>query len=238
MRTIGMPSRRNMRRSYVGILLIALCASGCRGTKQVDSLQKFVQDGQRTLFEVTDKGGRSWKIGSVKAASVTSYFVVSSDGRVNIIATAFDDSLGAKHAVVFVDPTDKEEALAVLDRKFLSGLGNASDPYRRWLDENSVFTYGSVQDTHRFDVEKGRLGSSNIRVEGNAIVGLMNDIACHCSDRPLFCHAYPSSFVACFNKVCDYVNCNVGIINGSGSNCAQEASDAITTCQVAAGVPQ
>ena len=80
-----------------------------------------------------------------------------------MIATAFEDSARLKHAVVFVDETEKEEALAVLDRKFLSSVANASDPYRRWVDKHAVFTYGSVQDTRRIEMKKGGLGSSDIR---------------------------------------------------------------------------
>ena len=234
-----MPSRRDMRKRYLGILLVALCVSGCTGTKQVDSLQKFAQNGQRTLFEVTDKGGRFWKVGSVKAPGITAYFVVNSDGRVNVVATAFDDRLGAKHAIVFVDPTDKEEALAVLDRKFLSGVGNASDAYRKWVDQDVIFTYGSVQDTRRFDMGKGGLGTTDIGVAGNTIAGLMKNVDCHCDDPGMFnaCQQH-QRFEGCINKICDYVNCVVGIINGSGSNCANEAFAAVAICESLNGVSQ
>jgi len=223
-----------MGKGYIGILLIALCASGCTRTKQVDSLQKFAQNGPRTLFEVTDKEGKSWRVGSVEAPGMTTYFVISSDGRINIMATAFDDSLGAKHAVVLVDPRNKEEALAVLDRKFLSGVGNASEAYRKWLDQKAVFTYGSVQETRRFDAGKG-LGSTDIRVEGTSVVGLMKHFDCQCSDvlGGVACSSLGHPLIACIDKVCDFENCLVDIINGDKSGCAQEANDAQTICEVA-----
>jgi len=240
MRTIETSSRRDMRKWYLTILLVTLYASGCRGTKQVDTLQKFAQDGQRTLLEVTDKGGRAWRVGSVAAPGIATYFVISSGGRIDIIATAFDDRRGAKHAIVFVDPANKEEALAVLDRKFLSGIGNASEPYKKWLDQNAVFTYGSVQDTRRFDLKNG-LGSSDIRVEGNAIVGRMNGVPCHCDDSVpmgLVCSGAGTAFAHCFTALCDWINCLVDVINGDKPGCAQQASDARTICELAHGVPQ
>src|SRR5262249_58062612 len=158
MRTISILSRGDPLRRYLATLLVAFCASACSGTKHVNSLQGFKQDGQRTLFEVTDKGGVSGKVASVELPSLTTYFVISSDGRVDVIATAFEDRLHAKHAVVFADSTEKEEALAVLDQKFLSGVANASEPYRKWLEKNAGFTYGTVQDTRRIDTVKGGLG--------------------------------------------------------------------------------
>jgi hypothetical protein len=197
-----------------------------------------VQDGQRTLLEVTDKAGRSWKVGSVEGKDVTTYFVVNSGGQVDIMGTAFDDRLRAKHAIVYVDSSEKEEALAVLDRKFLSGVSNASEPYRNWLNRNAVFTYGSVNHTRRIDIDKGGLGLSDIRVEEGVIVGRIKDVRCHCSDMAQACIVLPSPWIACVNKICDLINCTIGVINGDLSDCSQENSDAQTTCELAAGVAQ
>jgi hypothetical protein len=231
----SMKSRRNPRRRYLAILL-GLYAGGCSGTKHVNSLDRFAQNGQRTLFEVTDRGGRSWKVGSVEQPGITTYFVVRGDGRVAAIATAFDDRLRAKHAVVFVDSTEKEEALAVLDQKFLAGVANASEAYRKWVEKHAVFTYGSVQDTRRIDFPKGGLGSGDIRVDGNTIAGRLKDYKCHCYDMPQLCAALPSPWVACLNKICDVVNCGIAVINGGRSDCNQETSDAKTTCELAVGL--
>jgi len=64
----------------------------------------------------------------------------------------------------------------VLDKKFLSNLTNPSDAYRKWLEKNAVFTHGGVQETHTIDVKQAGLGSSDIRVEGGAIVGRFSSI--------------------------------------------------------------
>jgi hypothetical protein len=218
------------------IALLVLCASACSGIKRVSSLQKFAREGQRTLFEVIDEGGRSWKVGSVETPSATTYLVVSDGGHVSIVGTAFSDRLGGKHAVVFVDSAEKEEALAVLDRKFLLGVANASDPYQKWLGKSEPFTYGSLPHTRRIDMEAGGLGSSDIRVEGNAIAGRIKENKCHCYEMAQVCAALPSPWIACINKLCDLINCSIGVINGGNGDCAQEGSDAQMTCQLAAGL--
>src|SRR5215472_9981012 len=89
-RTISILSRGDPLGRRLATVLIAFCASACSGTKRANSLQSFKQDGQRTLFEVTDKGGRSWRVGSVELPSLSTYFVISSDGRVDVIATTFE----------------------------------------------------------------------------------------------------------------------------------------------------
>jgi hypothetical protein len=236
MKTVSTRSVSVSRHIHRVIALLALCASACAGTKHVSSLQSFAQHGQRTLFEVIDGRGRSWKVGSVETPSATTYLVVSDGGRVSIIGTTFSDRLGGRHAVVFVDSAEKEEALAVLDRKFLAGVANASDPYKKWLDKSEPFTYGSAPHTRRIDMEAGGLGSSDIRVEGNAIVGSIKDAKCHCYQMGPACATLPTPWQACLNKICDFANCIIGAINGNDTDCAQEGSDARMTCQLAAGV--
>ncbi|MGO9272312.1 MAG: hypothetical protein ACLQOO_19135 [Terriglobia bacterium] len=188
-------------------------------------MENFAQGGQQTLFEVIDKEGRAWKIDSVESDNATAYSVISPSGRIDIMATAFNGAAGAQHAVILVDSAEKEEALAVLDKKFLSGLTNQSDAYRKWLDKNAVFTYGGVQETRTLDVKQGGLGSSDIRVEGGAIVGKLVYLPCHCTEVGLTCTILPEPDQACVNKCCDYVNCILG-----GGTCGEELSTAAAAC--------
>lgn len=206
-----------------------------RDRRKANSLRRYVQDGKRTLFEVTDKEGRSWKVGSVEASKTTAYFVISGDGRVAIVSSVFVDRRRARHAIVFVDPTEQEEALAVLDRKFLSGVANTSAPYGKWLKKHAVFTLGSVENTRRIEMKKRGLGSSDVRIEENAIVGrFLNPVKCHCWEMGNWCQQYGSDGRKCLNKVCDFINCTIDIINGVRSECGGEASDMIDICRAAA----
>jgi hypothetical protein len=233
MRSVNVPSSRHPCKQCFCILLLALCSSGCPGTQgSVNSLQSFAQSSQRTLIEVTDKGGRSWKVGSVEAANITAYFVISSEGRVATFAAVFNDHARGKHAVVLVDSTEKE-GLTVLDRKFLSGVANASDRYREWLDKSAIFTGVSIENTRRIDLEKGGLGSSDIRVERNAIVGRIKDAKCHCDEMGTACGATLSTMRACVNKICDVINCINALFNGERSECNREGSEAGAACDLA-----
>jgi hypothetical protein len=101
----------------------------------------------------------------------------------------FVDSTGRRKALVFVDSAQKEDALAILDKRFLSAIAHQSDAYRKWFDKYAVFSYGTTEKT--------------------------------------------SPMIACLNKFCDLVNCVIGIINGSGSDCQQEGADAKQTCEIA-----
>jgi hypothetical protein len=199
-------------------------------------LKGFAQQGQQTVVELTDKEGGSWKIQTVETPKVTTYSVISSSGQVEIMAAAFGD--GAKHAVVFVDSTEKEKVLAVLDKKFLSGLTNVSDEYKKWVEKNAVFTYGGVQETLTIDARKGGLGSTNIGVEGGKIVGRANQITCNCETLlgSYRCGQLLSPITACINAVCNLVNCISGI--PSGASCAGLGEVARVACNNAAANPQ
>lgn len=184
--------------------------------------------GSLTLFEVRAKEGKSWKIASFESHNTTTYFVINSGGQVAIVATTFDDGPGGRHAVVLVDSAEKEEAMAVLDKKFLSSLNNASDEYRKWQEKNAVFSYGGVQETRTIDSKEGGLGSSSLGIDGNTIVGRVNQISCHCGE--IFCPPHNSLAIACINKVCDLINCIIKVINGESTNCDQEGSEASQFC--------
>ena len=150
------------------------------------------------------------------------------------MAAVFGD--GAKHAVVFVDSTEKEEVLAVLDKKFLSGLTNASDEYKKWVEKNAVFTYGGVQETLTIDARKGGLGSTNIGVEGGKIVGQVNQISCDCLTLATSLNCGFSPIKKCIDAVCNLVNCISGI--PSGASCAGLGEVARVACNNAAANPQ
>jgi len=57
--------------------------------------------------------------------------------------------------LVFVDSAQKEDALAILDKRFLSDVAHQSDAYRKWFDKYAVFSYGSTEKTESFDVSRG-----------------------------------------------------------------------------------
>jgi len=201
-------------------------------------MRSFTQSGKKTLVEVVDKEAQSWKLLSVDASSVTTYFIVNAKNKIDLIATTFKDNGGTQHAVVLVDSSEKEESLAVLDRKFLMGVGNSTEAYRKWTEEKADFTFGSVQETRTIDFKKGGLGTGNIRVDGGTIVAQMNSVNCHCYELAGACAGLPSPVIACVNKICDLVNCVIAISNGTRSECNQEGSDAQQTCSIAVGMPQ
>lgn len=239
MRT-GAPRRASLRPScYMVIsLLLALCANACSSRKNTGSMKSFTQSGKQTLIQVADKNGHTWSLLSVDAASITAYLVMNSNNQVDLVASAFTDKAGAQHAVVFVDSGEKEEALAILDRKFLMGVANSTGAYRKWAEQKVVFTYGGVQETRRIDLKKGGLGAGNIRVDGGKIVAQIAQANCHCYDAALACVGLPSPIIACINKICDVINCTINVINGSASDCNQEGADAKTTCELAVAEPQ
>src|SRR5215472_17889823 len=115
--------RAFLRRWWLlGVALnLALYANGCSTNKATGSMRSFTQSGKKTLVEVVDKEAQSWKLLSVDASSVTTYFIVNAKNKIDLIATTFKDNGGTQHAVVLVDSSEKEESLAVLDRKFLMG---------------------------------------------------------------------------------------------------------------------
>jgi len=205
------------------------------GTK--GSLTNLAQRGPQFLIDVTDKEGRAWKIDTVETPKATTSFVIDSTGKVVLTAAVFADSTGRRKSLVFVDSAQKEDALAILDKRFLSDVAHQSDAYRKWFDKYAVFSYGSTEKTESFDVSRG-LGSSTVHGEGATIVGQIKDAKCHCQEMGLTCVVLPSPMIACLNKFCDLVNCVIGVINGSGSDCQQEGIDAKQTCEIAVGQPQ
>jgi hypothetical protein len=220
-----------------GIAMLLLSVTACH-MKQTASMTSFLQSDKKTLVEVRDRESHSWKILTVSSPNTTAYLLVNSENRVDLIASAFVDKAGVKHALVFVDENDKQEALAILDRKFLLGVSGASDEYRKWAEQNVIFTYGSAQVTRTMDLKRGGFGGANIRVDGGKIIAQINEANCHCYQLAMSCAGLPSPYIACVNKFCDLVNCVIGVLNGSGHDCQQEGSDAKTTCELAVGEPQ
>jgi hypothetical protein len=234
MRTRGFCCRFSRKPWHLSVAVIAvLCAMACSTKRRPNSLTGFAQRGQQTLVEVIDRDGQSWKVSSVESGGVTGYFVLSSNGQIDIIAITFLDRGGARHAVVYADSAEKDKALAVLDNRFLAGLTNPSDNYKKWLEKNAVFTWGGEQ-TRRIDVKPGGLGSSDLRIEGDSIVGRMKQARCHCYDFAQACISVPTPWQACLNALCDLINCLIATNTG----CSQEASAARSACEVAVGAPQ
>lgn len=178
------------------LLIILLSATACTSTRQANSL-RLTQDGK-------------WKIGSSDKHGVTSYFVIDQGGEVRIIATVFDDPKREKHAFVFVDTTQKEETLKVLDRNFPSGIKNTQ--------------------TIEF---AGPLASSEITVEGQTIVARINRARCMCSDS-IKCGDSGTDRGKCVNKICDFVNCVLDVIAGENrTGCDDEDARLREACSVA-----
>jgi hypothetical protein len=211
------------------MLTLGICAIAFSSCTKKNSLKGFARQGPQALFEVTDKDGQSWKIYSVETPNVKTFSVINKSGQVDARCYTFTDSAGVKHALVFADSSEKEKALAVLDKNFLSGLANSSDEYKIWLKQNAVFGYSGGRKTRTIDVQKGGLGSSDLKVEGNKIVGTQRAIACHCGE--MVCIGYPSPIIDCINKLCDWANCQIA--HGDLSACAQEQSDVQISCSLA-----
>ncbi len=198
----------------------------------------FVVDGERVVAEVTNKEGKIWKIGSAKTPLTTSYFVIETDGPLDLIVTSFEDSLGRPHAIAFADKSAKEKALAIFDHRFLAGVADASDPFKQWVEEHKDVLSGKTKLERVMDTEKGGLGTGDIRIDNDKIIGRIKAAKCHCYEMPMSCAGLPSTFIACINDICDVINCTIDILNGSGSNCGQEGATAQTSCELAVGEPQ
>src|SRR5882724_4197843 len=112
------------------------------------------------------------------------------------------------------------------------------------LFEHPDFEQAILRATEHFQNRRlraavsGGLGSSTVHVDGATIVGQIKDAKCHCHEMGLTCVGLPSPMIACLNKVCDLVNCVIGTINGSGSDCQHEGADTKQTCEIAVGQPQ
>jgi hypothetical protein len=168
-----------------GAVLVLVCAAACSVKTGRGSLKGFAQSDNKKLVEVTDREGRPWKILSAHAGKFSTYVVLNPSSRVDLAATVFADRTGAQHAVVRVDANEKEDVLAVLDKKFLTGLANPTDAYRNWAAQEAMFTYGAVQETSTLDVKGGSLGSGTASVEGGKIVVQLAPIASTATKTPV-----------------------------------------------------
>ncbi len=213
-----------------GAALMLVFAAACSVKTGSGSLKQFAQSGNRTLVEVTDKEGRPWKILSAHAGSFSAYVVLNPSSRVDLTATVFADRNGARQAVVRVDTDEKEDVLAVLDKKFLTGLTNPTEAYRNWAAQEAIFTYGAVQETSTVDVKGGSLGAGTASAEGGKIVVQLAPVACHCYDNPS-CYVTTDPVSAeCVNRACDFINC---VFSGTRSPCGTELSTAQAACSLA-----
>jgi hypothetical protein len=220
-------------RSY--FILVLLLATGCSPDQQVNTLTGFAQRGEHALAELTDHEGRAWKVGSMRSNGVTVYFVINSNNRVDVLAGVFDGSKG-KHAVVWVDTQTRNEALAVLDKTFLSRVSNPSPAYTTWLEEIAIFTNGTVASTRTIEMPEGVLGPADVRIDADKIVARMRHFDCFCqaeNDTSSPCRGLASDVKKCSNKLCDLANCLVDVINGEATNCGAEADAAKAMCAAA-----
>jgi hypothetical protein len=218
-------------------MLIAMLAVGCLPKHEENMLKAFAQRGHATVFELTDRNGRAWKVVSGEGSKITTYWVINSSGQIDIIDVPLPVRDGTTSAVVYVDSSEKEEALAVLDKKFLSALSNPSDGYRQWLSTKAIFTYGALQQTRMIDVKPGGLGTTSIGTKGGQITGLLSHSPCHCYELPGSCGGLPSPFIPCVNSICDVVNCTIDVINGKSTGCNGDVAKAQTACSLALGLP-
>lgn len=206
---------------------------GCSAKHDRSSLTEFAQRGPVTLVELRDSDGRRWKILSAETGKVTAYWVITEAGKIDIVATALPAHDGPRNAVLYVDSGEKEDALAILDRKFLLSLQDSSDAYKKWSSSKAIFTYGSLGQTRMIDIQPGGLGTTNIGTKGGQITGQLAHGSCHCYEMGLACAGQPSPVIACVNSVCDLLNCIVDIINGVRSECNGETATAQSTCSLA-----
>lgn len=226
----------------VGItLLTVLFATGCHTRKHTGSLTTFVQSDRRTLIEVVDGEGHSWKIVSAIVKNRTVYFVVNANNHTDLVASVSTNQTG-QHSVVFVDSTDKARVLGVFDKRFLSNVRHTTEAYRKWVDQQGDLTYGSVPDTRMIGMNPGALGTATVGVKGDTIVAQIANVQCHCYEIGYACVGLPSPLIACVNSTCDWINCVVGLLNGkpdaNDPDCSQHYSDQQTTCSLALGYPQ
>jgi hypothetical protein len=213
-----------------GAALLLVCTAACTVKTGSGSLKGFAQSSNKTLVEITDTEGRPWKILSADAASFSTYVVLNPSSRVDLTATVFADRTGARNAVVRVDANEKEDVLAVLDKKFLTGLTNQTEAYKNWAAKEAIFTYGAVQVTSTLDVKDGSLGAGTASAEGGKIVVQLAPVACHCYDRPSCSTTTDPVTAECINRVCDFLNC---IFSGTGSSCGDQLATATTACNLA-----
>jgi hypothetical protein len=217
---------------YLLGLAMLLLLGGCSAKHDRSSLTDFAQRGPVTLVELRDNDGRQWKILSAESGKGTAYWVITEAGKIDILAAALPSHEGPGNAVVYVDSGEKEDALAILDRKFLSSLQDSSDAYKKWLSSKAIFTYGSVAQTRMIDFKPGGLGTTNIGTKGGQITGQLAHGSCSCSAIGLACTTGDPVAQQCTNDICDWLNCVVDIINGVRSECNGEAFAVQSFCHL------
>ena len=197
-----------------------------------NTLKHFHQSGRQTLIEVTDKKGGSWKIHSVAFDNVKTLSVFKQSGQAGAMAFIFPDSAKASNAVLFTDVAFKGRGSSLLQKEFLSNVTNASREYRNWVNQFAVFTdVGGGPKTHTIEVRAGALGSADVRVEDDKIVGLWTDQKCHCGEIP--CSPFMSSVgIDCINRLCDLANCIGRGFERLEVNCGNEAAEARLVCEL------
>jgi len=220
----------------VAAAAIVLALSGCSSAQKGSSLKNFVQDGQKSLAEVTDSNGYPWKILTVETAAGTTIFVYNATGQRDVAAVAYKDSNGVPNAYVLVDPGAKEGVLAVLDKKFLSALNGRSEAFDAWVKKSVGLTYGGASITTRMETKAGELGSGQVQVIGGKITvderSNPQPLPCYCQDGGGGCGN--SVQHKCVTALCDLMNCvNQAVHTGVGT-CGGEATNVRETCALLA----
>jgi len=219
----------------ISALAFVLCGCGEQAEQKADSLKSFTQIGPRSLSEFIDKKGQLWQVASVEEENLTGEIVLNSTGQVDLIAIAYTDKIGLKNAVILVDSSEKEAALAVLDKRFLSSVSPRSTEYENWLKKTAAFSYGGAQTTRMIDIEQGKLGKGTIHLEGGKIAARINHANCACVS--VACGLLPSPNQECAKKLCAVINCIIDFLNGDRQiGCGAENAEAQQTCSQVSGI--
>lgn len=196
--------------------LAVLGLTACAHTPQPNSLARFTEDGTETLAEITSSNSAPWKLLTRETGALTTLFIYDSSGRIAIAAGAVPRPSGPAQATIFADPGEKDAALALLDRKYLSSLSGRTAAFDAWLSKTAPFT---DEKANRLDVKPGALGTGIVTIDGaHIVVRQHNEIGCNTTGTH-----------DCVNAVCDFINC---IFRGTGP-CQGEAFKAQEACQTA-----
>ena len=199
------------------VLIAVLALTACSRSPKPATLTKFVQDSPETLAEITDSSGSAWKILSRETGAVTTLFLYNAAGKIDAVVTAAPGQTGAAKATTFLDSGEKNAALAVLNRSFLSTLHGRSSAYDAWLGNTPAFT---DEKTTRVDMNPGALGSGDVTVQETRIVVRRQTPAVPCQQTG-------------FSAACDLINCTYSAISGGENTCAAEAFKAQESAQTA-----
>jgi hypothetical protein len=219
----------------ISALGFALCGCGGQAEKKADSLKSFTQIGPRSLSEFIDKQGQLWQVASVEEENLIGEFILNSAGQVDLIAIAYTDKIGLKNAVILLDSSEKEAALAVLDKRFLSGVSPRSNEYENWLKKTASFSYGGAQTTRMIDIEQGKLGKGTVHLDGGKFAMKIDHANCACVT--VACGLLPLPNQECAKKLCDVINCVIDFLNGDRQiGCGVENAVAQQTCAQVGGI--